>query len=480
MMMKTGRQQIADSKQGKKIVLSAVRCLPSTKKGLLSTDRGFSIVELMITMVVFVIVMVAATQIFTGLLTQFKQQSRIGESDIEGAVGLNIMRYDIAHAGYGLPLNLTTGACGSTSPCDTTCAWSCLPNYTEAAADTSSGAVANPADFNDAGAQAPRAIVSGCSKVFGNSCTGVSNGQSYLVIKSAVAATNYAAGKAINLNSAGISPSGGWTPNIQNVNAQDNNAAHNSPDVRAVVVALGTTNSPLQLVHNSAGQWCSTYDNSTVSATASCANTGVPANFAPSDASETRFVYGIDPDTDLRMPFNRTDYFIKVPADASQLPRRCAPNTGILYKATVKQADGTLSLLPLLDCVAYMHVDYMLDTNVDGTVETRADDIMTGIQNNAIACPTNDPACLIWSELKEVRVYIIAQEGQRDATYDFSNGGTRKSFSVTETLGSASQTISLPGVASGVADMSTLIGDPEYKYYRWKLYTLVVQPNNLR
>ena len=64
---------------------------------------GFILVELMITMVVFVLVIAGAAGIFAGLFTQFKQQSKITESNIEGVVGLDTLRRDIEHAGYGLP-----------------------------------------------------------------------------------------------------------------------------------------------------------------------------------------------------------------------------------------------------------------------------------------------------------------------------------------------------------------------------------------
>jgi Tfp pilus assembly protein PilW len=52
----------------------------------------------MIAMVMFVFVIAATSQIFTGLLTQFKQQSKIAETNIEGIVGLDMMRRDLEHA----------------------------------------------------------------------------------------------------------------------------------------------------------------------------------------------------------------------------------------------------------------------------------------------------------------------------------------------------------------------------------------------
>jgi prepilin-type N-terminal cleavage/methylation domain-containing protein len=412
-------------------------------------ERGFSLVELMVTMVVFVFVLVAAAQIFTALLTQFKQQSKIGETDIEGAVGLEIMRYDLAHAGYALPWNVQGGDWTQAPYSEVPAAY----NFTTKKTDGSALTV-YPSAYNDAGGP-PRAIYGGSNLDI--------NGD-YLVIRSAVAATNNAAGKSINLQSAGITPAAGWTPPNQNVNVNSDGTTNNK--VRIIVLSPGTDQSTWHsLVLDGGNNWCTTYTDIGGGGSAHCSHSGT-GGFAPSDAYTTNVIYGIDSDTDLNMPFNRADYYISTPAT---MPARCASNTGILYKGTVNQADGNITPLPLLDCVAYMHVDYWLDTNNDGIVDTIADDI------------SGKSALDIRKQLQEVRVYIIAQEGQKDANYDFSNNGARTNFSVLESLGSASRTVSLPSVGT----MSTLVSPDgtkpnDYKRYRWKLYTLVVQPNSLR
>ncbi len=79
------------------------------EKRMIRREAGFTLIELLITMVIFILVIAAGSQIFTGLLTQFKQQSKIAETNIEGIVGLEILRQDIEHAGYGLPWVIPTG-----------------------------------------------------------------------------------------------------------------------------------------------------------------------------------------------------------------------------------------------------------------------------------------------------------------------------------------------------------------------------------
>ncbi len=170
------------------------------------------------------------------------------------------------------------------------------------------------------------------------------------------------------------------------------------------------------------------------------------AALAPVEA--TYVIYGIDPDTDLRMPFNRGDYYISRPADISP---SCAPNTGILYKASIRHSDGQANGAPIIDCVADMQVVFGRDTNGDGIVEDRVEDI------------TALSAQQIREGIKEVRVYILAQEGKKDRNYRHVPQVIR--------VGEA-------GVGRDV-DLAATIGTG-WENYRWKLYTLVVRPKQLQ
>lgn len=94
-----------------------------------------------------------------------------------------------------------------------------------------------------------------------------------------------------------------------------------------------------------------------------CGNAGV----LHAGRDQSYLVYGVSLDTDLRMPFNRADYYIARP---DPMPEGCAPGTGILYKALVSQSNGGLSnALPVIDCVADMQVAFGLDTNSDGGID---------------------------------------------------------------------------------------------------------------
>ncbi|MGZ8474331.1 MAG: PilW family protein, partial [Candidatus Deferrimicrobiaceae bacterium] len=125
--------------------------------------------------------------------------------------------------------------------------------------------------------------------------------------------------------------------------------------------------------------------------------------------------------------------------------------TGVLVKAVVAHdASGTTPTpLPLFDCVADMQVVYGLDNNADGSVDTWTDTLDT--------LGTPHTAADIRAQLVEVRVHILAQEGQRDDSYT-----------------TPSNTIFVGSQGVG-RDFSV----SAYRNYRWKQYSIVVKPKNL-
>jgi hypothetical protein len=172
-----------------------------------------------------------------------------------------------------------------------------------------------------------------------------------------------------------------------------------------------------------------------------------PGTFSPASATIRYVIYGVDPDTNLRMPFNRADYYVRRP---TTIPQSCAPNTGIFYKATVNQSNGALSPEPLIDCVADMQVIYRLDTNNDGAIDSNVNNI------------SGFTAQQIREQLKEVRVYILSHEGQSDKAFNYRTDsitvgefGLGRTFNLSATIGSG------------------------WQNYRWKVSTLVVKPRNL-
>jgi prepilin-type N-terminal cleavage/methylation domain-containing protein len=390
---------------------------------MIKREEGFSLVELMITMVVFLFVIAASSQVLTALLTQFKQQSKIAETSIEGIVGLEILRNDIEHAGYGLPYALVYDTVPVT--------------YNEAINEG-----VTPWDdtlMNDSTNNPPAGLRS-----LNNSADTLNNSD-VLVVKAVNVGRSEASQKSTTIQDAPFSVVAPGNPRLW-VPASDNLAAND----RIIVISPGGGTTPFRTLVNDGGapvKFYTTYTNVT------------SAPWPPTDEFETRFIYGVDPDTNLRMPFNRADYFIRIPGT---VPSRCAPGTGVLYKGVISHVDGSIPVgnqLPLLDCVADFHVNFWLDTDGDGDVDWPPSDDISALDAEQIR-----------DQVLEVRVYIVAHDGQMDIRHDFSQGGTKTNVSVTEALGASSRTLNF-------VDLSTTVGDPDYKYYRWKLYTIAAKPN---
>lgn len=429
-MSEDSRQHIVDSKKEK------AKGFPSTVYRLLSTKAGFSLVELMITMVIFLIVLSAASGILTGMVTQFKQQSKIAETNIEGIVGLDIMRRDIEHAGYGLPWVLG-GAAYSEALNDTATTWNDQtfndgpPNNPQrGTCPDASPLICNPASSSNP----PGAIRSGNGLAI--------NGSDVLVVKA--------------INVAGSEASEKWTHLYQNNTLKEWLPAGERLTTSDRLIVLRTDTRELIVDGTRFTTRYRENDAAPDTLVDMTAAANLDTAFYPPDNVQKRIAYGItlkaDPVvTALTMPFNRADFYIKTPT--ANFPSRCATGTGILYKGTISQDDGSNTPgaigqeLPLLDCVADMQVVYL-------NAGTYTADI-SGLSAQQIR-----------EQITEVRVYILAHEGQYDRDYTFNNF-TCGANCITVGEFSMGRNFDLSGITN-------------WQNYRWKVYTLVVRPNNLR
>jgi hypothetical protein len=194
--------------------------------------------------------------------------------------------------------------------------------------------------------------------------------------------------------------------------------------------------------------------------------------YRPELDAETHLVYGVG-QVPPRAPFNRADFYVSTPED--NMPSKCAPNTGILYKAVMNHGDGEFQQLPLFDCVADMQVVFFTDADADGMPEYNDADFITGLTAQQIR-----------DQVRGVVIYILAHEGQRDPNFAFNNFTTAANSGFVcedappntcirvgyrEAAGPA-------GLFGREFDLS-LIG-PDFDNYRWKVYQFAVQPPNLR
>jgi prepilin-type N-terminal cleavage/methylation domain-containing protein len=378
---------------------------------MIKKESGFTLVELLITMAIFVLTIAAASEIFVPLLTQFKQQSKIAETQIQGLAGLEILRKDLEQAGFGLPWVIPSGV-----------------SYSEGSSSTTSPILApNDPKIDDASSNPPRAIVSI------NNVAGL-GGSDYLVIKATSLATNDVAAKWTYV--VGASGGGGsvksWGSSLEDLKSNDR---------VIVLIPMRGENNQRILVNNG----------STFSVLFS---SSFPDAFSPATEDDLYLIYGVDPDTDLRMPFNRADYYIRK-VSGTIIPDRCAPSTGILMKSVINHANGNRGPgIPLLDCVADMQVTFGVDNDGDGDFEPS----VGGSTDNYIDDITGLTAQEIREQVKEVRVYILAHEGQRDINYTHSTS--------TVTVGDF-------GLGRNF-DLTTIT---DWQKYRWKVYTVIVKLN---
>lgn len=388
----------------------------------LRDQRGFTLTELIVVMAIFTVVIMVTSNTFKTVITAAGQQSKSAETQIEGIVGLEVLRGDLEQAGFGLPWTFQ----------------STLTNYKEPNLDGQ-----RPDSFWASGTSLnslkddpnpPRAVQSG-NTTFNLGDDG--RGSSCLVIKSIVASTNQAAKKWTSI---------AYTATSKTTTTWDSPDLNPKKEDRVIVLRTTFTNNlpQRQLGVNSGGAFFSMFGTATYS--------NVTTLTVPHTDGDIFQVYGVD-DGDTWMPFNRADYYVTRPA---KMPATCAPGTGILYKSTANQggAGSGFTEIPLLDCVADMQVVYGLDTSGAGFI------------NSHLATPNLTTAQAIRDQVKEIRVYILAQEGKKDTSYRYPTS----TVNVGEDFGG--------GLQGRTFNLQKHIG-PEYLNYRWKIYTIVVRPKNL-
>lgn len=400
--------------------MSGYCCKTVQAGGFAADERGFSLTELIVVMGIFLTVMMITSSSFKTIVNSSSQQTKSIETQIEGAIGLETLRADLEQAGFGLPWTFQTAL-----------------SYTES--DTgddrpSSGYWISgnaSSNFNDATGGIPRPIQSANTKF--NLDSG--EGAKYIVIKSTTVATNDASKKWTNVSyPGGVKSVASWGDAARDFAALDKvmvikNNLNTNPITRQLMVSGGSFYTPF--------------------------NSYSTLIRSPQEG-DTYQVYGIAPSTITpRMPFNRADYYVSTP---TKMPQGCAPSTGVLYKSNITHSGGGYDpTIPLLDCVADMQIVYGLDTDGAGRVNL----------HSATPPATADEQR---SQLREIRVYILAQDGKKDIMYNYSSVHSSSTVRTGETINGIPVGRSFP--------LGSRIGS-DYKHYRWKIYTIVVRPKNL-
>jgi hypothetical protein len=186
------------------------------------------------------------------------------------------------------------------------------------------------------------------------------------------------------------------------------------------------------------------------------------------------------------MPFNRVDFLVAIPSNSKSVMPICAPNTGILYRASVNHSTGggSLTYLPLLDCVADMQVVFgwnladpsgnIISSDIivgSGAIDTWSNATGSIVSSSVGASAAQVQAAMadpgqIRTKLKLVEVYILAQNGPIDPGYTAPSSILYDSPNDPNNSNILTRPTGYPIT-------------PAMQNYRWKVYKIVVKPKNL-
>lgn len=383
-------------------------------------NKGFTLVELIIVSLILIIVIILSARAFEVIISKSAQLTRSAQSNIQGIVGLELMRADLEAAGFGLPW-----------------AFAGSVNYTECLASGKVAGVDPKGDFNDGKGSStdgdvPRAVLSKAA----------ASGADYLVVKSAAVGDDQASRRWSFVNYS--------TPSAGSIRSYKvNSGLFDGDRVVTLKMSFGAdagSGGGRQLLVSTAGPYYY------------AVNSGVsPADFSPGDATEFYVAYGISTGVTPTMPFNRADYFVFRPA---VMPQRCAKGTGNLYKAAVRHIDGMFNEIPILDCVLDLQVSYVLDPNNDGKL----------VYTKSLLTPAMTSQD-IRNQLKSINVTVLAHEGGFDRNYVYPGSSISVAPNGMPSLG---RTWTSTEFTSADAELGKT-----WKNYRWKVYEIAVQPKNL-
>ncbi|MDD2366357.1 MAG: PilW family protein [Desulfuromonadaceae bacterium] len=388
-----------------------------------SNENGFTLTELVVVMAIFIILIMISAFAFQNITAISSREIKSADSNIQGIIGLEMMRSDLESAGYGLPysLNFVGNFEETGEPAD---------HYSNGIDSTifNGKSIDTAIDAN----KVPRAVQSATA----TSGADYELGRDYLVIKSTSIGMNDTAKK--------------WSF-IEGVNSTSNikiwgDAAEDFVEGDEVVVLDARTRTLVgsDLTHFSFSMPAKVDDKFTP-----------PAAYQPPELLNNYIVYGIKKSsTALTYPYSRADFYVKRPTDNSKISSRCATNTGLLYKAIFTGDKDSVSENPLLDCVADMQVVYSMDSNEDGVIDNHGnEDELASLSAEQIR-----------KRLKEIRIYVLTHDGQKDRGFTYS---TNSVIHVGDELGNGHD-----------YDLANLTAT-EWMNYRWKIYSLVVIPKNV-
>lgn len=397
-----------------------------------SKVSGYSLIELLVVMLVFVVVLLITSNVFKTILGTTRVTFNSEQSNFEGVVGLEMLRHDLQQAGFALFTDEHS-----------------IPTFAEAAA-------APFTTYNDANA-VPRALVLGNNVNHGGN-TVVMTGTDYLAIKAITVGQTATSQRWTYVTDSGVPKTWGsndFVAGTDKLIALQQYFDRDTNKIYRGLVRVSDTNYAFS--YYATGLFRDTGNN-------------VVTNYSPA-ASKQFYLYGLDSNSNatfsVRAPFNRADYYIK--RLSAGMPGSCSDDSGILFKSVMNHTSGAFTDIGILNCVA--DVQIVLGWNTLADPESRSDvsalsnadgSSTSGTLNGLNIQTILQNAEEVRKRLKLVKVYLLAQDGGRDL--NFRNNNT-------------AMVVGDPGEAALTKTVDLTVANKVH--YKWKVYRIIVKPNNL-
>lgn len=176
-------------------------------------------------------------------------------------------------------------------------------------------------------------------------------------------------------------------------------------------------------------------------------------------------VYGMNDSTatNATQPYNAVRYYL-ADAASSPPPRTCAPGTRNLLRAESRTSATPVGGDPMMNCVLDFQVALGLDTDENGSID---------FWDNGGATAAGYAAKDLNKRLKQVRLYVLVQVGNRDANYLYKNPDP--------VYASAQDKVRVGDLyLVGGAIGRDVVLTAEQRKYRWRVVSFAITPRNIR